>query len=140
LNASSWPFGEAFESRTLDLADVDEYVLTALVALDEAEALLRVEEFDLALAGADNLGRHSAATAAARAPAAAIAAEAAARVRRRSRRRAGLRIRPAEAVAAAAPVIPAEAGRAAFRERVEPSSRNRPACRAPGRDDLCRNP
>src|SRR5690606_32020523 len=63
------PFSKTFETRALYLADVNEHVLTTFVALDEAEALLRVEEFYLALAGTDNLGGHSAAatTAAARA-------------------------------------------------------------------------
>jgi hypothetical protein len=51
---------------------VDEHVLAAVVANDEAEALLRIEEFDDALALADDLGRHSA-TAAAAEPAAAAA-------------------------------------------------------------------
>src|SRR5690606_35382707 len=54
------PFGQAFEARPLDLADVDEHVLAAFVALDEAEALLRIEELDLALSGADDLRRHAA--------------------------------------------------------------------------------
>src|SRR5690606_40707611 len=56
------PFGQTFEARTLHLTDVDEHVLPAFVALDETEALLGVEEFDFALAGADHLRRHSAAT------------------------------------------------------------------------------
>ncbi|MCI4591633.1 hypothetical protein MOK15_16235 [Sphingobium sp. BYY-5] len=43
---------------------MDEHVLTAIVANDEAETLLAVEEFDDALAFADNLGRHPATTAA----------------------------------------------------------------------------
>ncbi len=40
-------FGKADKARTLDPADVDEHVFTALIALDEAEALVRVEELDL---------------------------------------------------------------------------------------------
>jgi hypothetical protein len=59
------PFGEPFEAGAFDLADVDEHVFTAFVALDEAKALLDVEEFYLALAGADNLRGHSATTTAA---------------------------------------------------------------------------
>src|SRR5690606_39426155 len=57
--------GQAFKAGAFDLADVNEHVLTAFIALDEAESLLGVEELDLALAGADNLRRHSAATCAA---------------------------------------------------------------------------
>jgi hypothetical protein len=41
---------------------VDEHVFAAFITLDEAEALLGIEEFDLALTGADYLGRHPAAT------------------------------------------------------------------------------
>src|SRR5690606_13582578 len=55
------PFGETFEARALNLADMDEDVLAATFLLDEAEALAGVEEFHDALAGADDLGRHSAA-------------------------------------------------------------------------------
>jgi hypothetical protein len=50
---------------------VDEHVFAAVVANDEAESLLRIEEFDDALAFADDLGRHSAAASAATAEAAA---------------------------------------------------------------------
>ena len=57
--------GQTVESGTLDRADVDEHVFTAVIAADEAEALLDVEEFDLAAARADDLGGHAAATAAA---------------------------------------------------------------------------
>lgn len=53
--------GKALEPGALDLADVDEDVLTTVVTLDEAETLLRVEELDLALACADDLCRHAAA-------------------------------------------------------------------------------
>jgi hypothetical protein len=59
---------------------VDENVLAAIIAHDEAEALLRVEEFDDAFAFADHLGGHAAArttaTAAAAETATAAAAEA----------------------------------------------------------------
>jgi hypothetical protein len=55
---------------------VDEHVLTAVIANDEAEALLRVEEFDDALAFTNDLGRHSATTAAAETAAATAAAAA----------------------------------------------------------------
>ena len=57
--------GEAFEARALDRADVDEHVLTAAFLLNEAEAFVRVEELDHALAGSDDLRGHSAAAAAA---------------------------------------------------------------------------
>src|SRR5690606_19441206 len=55
------PFGPAVEAGALDLADVDEHVLTALIALDEAEAFLGIEEFYLAGAGTDDLRGHAAA-------------------------------------------------------------------------------
>jgi hypothetical protein len=110
-------FSETLETRTLDLANVDEHVLTALIALDEAEAFLGVEELDLALAGPDDLRRHAAAARAARGtvaasepaaiPAAlAVAAEA---------------VAAAEAVTAASatPVVTAETRRAAIRKRIE---------------------
>src|SRR5690606_19225950 len=110
------PFGQAFEARPFDLADVDEHVLAAFVALDEAEALLRVEELHLAGAGADDLGGHAAAAArraaiAAGEPAAVSAAVAIA----------------AESVATAksiattrrAPVVTAKARRTAVRKRIE---------------------
>ena len=58
--------GQAFKARTFDRADVDKHVLTAVVTLDEAEALLRVEKLDDTLARTDDLSRHPAATAAAR--------------------------------------------------------------------------
>jgi hypothetical protein len=56
---------------------MDEHVLAAVVAHDEAEALLRVEEFDDALALADDLRGHSASACAAAAEAAAATAAAA---------------------------------------------------------------
>jgi hypothetical protein len=55
---------------------VDEHVLSAIIADDEAEAFLRIEEFDDAFAFADDLGRHSAGTAAAAAETATAAAAA----------------------------------------------------------------
>jgi hypothetical protein len=55
---------------------VDEHVLAAVVAHDEAEALLRVEEFDDALAFADDLRGHSASACAAAAETAAACAAA----------------------------------------------------------------
>jgi hypothetical protein len=43
---------------------MDEHILPAIVALDEAEAFVCIEELHLALAGADDLHRHSATRAA----------------------------------------------------------------------------
>src|SRR5690606_14413857 len=110
------PLGEAFKARALDLADMDEHVLTALVALDEAETLLRREELHLAPAGADDLRGHPAAarrTAAIAAEASGTrAAEAAAAAARSA-------VRTAEAIAAAPPVITSEARRATVREGIE---------------------
>jgi hypothetical protein len=57
---------------------MDEHVLAAIVANDEAEAFLRVEEFDDALAFADDLGGHAATSSAAAAATEATAASAAA--------------------------------------------------------------
>ena len=57
---------------------MDEHVLAAVIADDEAETLLGIEEFDDALAFANDLRGHSAATAAAAAKAAAAATAAAA--------------------------------------------------------------
>src|ERR671912_1032359 len=51
---------EVGQTGLLDSRDVDEHVLTAVVTDDEAEALLRVEEFDDTLALADDLRGHSA--------------------------------------------------------------------------------
>jgi hypothetical protein len=52
---------------------MDEHVLSTVVANDEAEALLRIEEFDDAFAFANDLGRHSASATAAKAAATAAA-------------------------------------------------------------------
>jgi hypothetical protein len=57
---------------------VDEHIIATFFALDETEALGRVEELYDALALADNLGRHAATTAAATAETTTAAAEAAA--------------------------------------------------------------
>ena len=73
--------GEVGQTGLLDRRDVHEHVLAAVIADDEAEALLRVEELYDALAFADDLGGHSAtatAAAATKAAAAAAAAETAA--------------------------------------------------------------
>jgi hypothetical protein len=57
---------------------VNEHVFAAVIANDEAESLLRIEEFDDALAFANDLWRHSATTATAKTTAAAAEAAAAA--------------------------------------------------------------
>ena len=53
--------GQAFKPGTLDRTDVNEYVLAALVALDEAEALTSIKELYGSLALSNDLRRHSAA-------------------------------------------------------------------------------
>jgi hypothetical protein len=53
---------------------VDEHILAAVIADDEAKTLLRIEEFYDALALANDLGRHSATAAATKTAAAASAA------------------------------------------------------------------
>lgn len=55
-------FGKTFQAGTLDRADVHEHIIAALIALNEAEALGCVEELYDALALANDLGRHAAAT------------------------------------------------------------------------------
>lgn len=57
-------FCQAGKTRTLDCTDMDERVFTAVILLDETEALLRIEELYRSLARADHLGRHTAETAA----------------------------------------------------------------------------
>ena len=76
-------FRQTGQAGSFHRADVHEHVIRAIVALDEAEALLAVEEFDDAFAGANDLRRHAAATApwcaaAGKTAATATAAEAAA--------------------------------------------------------------
>jgi hypothetical protein len=56
--------GKIGQARLLDGGDMDENVLAAVVADDESETLLGIEELHDALAFADDLGRHSAACAA----------------------------------------------------------------------------
>jgi hypothetical protein len=95
---------------------MDEHVLAALIALDEAEALVSIEEFHLALASADDLGRHSAATAA---TAAGPAWAAAAATESPAISTAGKTITPAEAIAATKAVSAPELGRSAILEWIE---------------------
>jgi hypothetical protein len=66
--------GKIREARLLDRRNVNEDVLASIVTDDEAEALLRIEEFYDAFSFADNLRRHSATAAAAAAKATATAA------------------------------------------------------------------
>ncbi len=70
------PFGQTFKAGAFDRADVHKHILAAAFLLNEAETLVRVEELHHAFAGSNDLGRHSAATAASTATTA--AAEAAA--------------------------------------------------------------
>ena len=62
-------FGQAGEARLLDSTDMHKHIFAAIIADDETEALLAVEEFDDAFAFADDLGWHTAATTAATATA-----------------------------------------------------------------------
>jgi len=101
------PFGKTFESGTLDRADVDEHVIAAFIALDEAETLRCIEELDRSLALADDLGRH-AATGSATAAAARAAAEAATRARSAAETTAAI-VTAGEAVATAAKAVSAAA-------------------------------
>lgn len=71
-------FGETFKSGTFNSADMNKYVFAAAILLDEAEALLSVEELYDTFAGANNLRRHAAETAASSACTATAAASAAA--------------------------------------------------------------
>lgn len=57
-------FGKAFQPSAFYCADVHEHIFAAIFTLNEAEALLAVEKLYNAFAGADDLSRHSAATAA----------------------------------------------------------------------------
>jgi hypothetical protein len=68
--------GKIGQTGLLDRRNMDEHVLSAIVTNDEAKTLLRVEEFYDALAFANDLGRHSATSAAAAAKATATAAAA----------------------------------------------------------------
>lgn len=52
--------GQSFQACALHRTDVDEDVSASAFLLDETKALLRVEEFHHALAGADDLCRHAA--------------------------------------------------------------------------------
>ena len=94
--------GQIRQAGLLDSRNVHEHILAAIIANDEAEALLRVEEFDDAFAFANDLGRHSAAAATAAATKAATAAAAAAKATASA----------AEAAAAATEAITAAAAKA----------------------------
>jgi hypothetical protein len=87
---------------------MDEHVLSTIIADDESEALLWIEEFDDALAFANDLGRHSATcTAAAKAAAATAAAEATAAAATAAAEAAAVTIVSAAAKAATVPVTAA---------------------------------
>ena len=58
-------FSKAFKASAFNCADVNEHIFAAIFTLNEAEALLAVEELYNALAGSDNLSGHSAAATAA---------------------------------------------------------------------------
>ena len=68
------PFSKAGKTGTFDRTDVHERVFAALILLDEAEALLRIEEFYSAFASPDNLRWHAVETAACTAASTATAA------------------------------------------------------------------
>lgn len=53
-------FGQTVEPGAFDRADVHEHIFTAIIALNEAETLARIEEFHDALALPDDLGWHAA--------------------------------------------------------------------------------
>jgi len=53
-------FSQAFQTSAVERADVHEHIFAAVFTLDEAEALLTVEEFHNALALANDLSRHAA--------------------------------------------------------------------------------
>jgi hypothetical protein len=63
--AQGLTFGQTGQAGLLDCADVHEHILTAIIANDEAETLLAVEELDDAGAFANDLGGHATACAAA---------------------------------------------------------------------------
>ena len=69
-------FGQASQAGLFDSTDMHEHVLAAIIANDEAEALLPIEEFNDASAYANDLRRHAATTAAAAATEAAAVATA----------------------------------------------------------------
>ena len=92
----------------------------AFIALNEAESLLSVEEFDLALAGANDLGGHPAATCAAARRTAAIAAESTAGSAAAAEAiTASATAAEPVTTATGAPVVATETGRTALRKRLE---------------------
>lgn len=99
------PFGQASQACAFDSTDMHECVFTAIILLDEAETLLRIEEFYRALASADDLCGHPAETAgtSTAAAAASTAARSAATAASTAATAAS-----AEAIAATKPVAAAE--------------------------------
>jgi hypothetical protein len=118
--------GQTCEPGAFDLADMDEHVLAALIALDEAEPLLGIEEFYLALASPDDLRWHSAttrstaaATAATTAAVAKTATAIAATVIIEAASAATETVPTAKAVTATSPVISTHRRHIAATERIE---------------------
>jgi hypothetical protein len=70
-------FGQTGQTGLLDGADVHEYVIGAIIDLNETETLLIIEEFDNTLAFANHLGGHCRATGSTAAEATAAAGTAA---------------------------------------------------------------
>ena len=105
------PFGKPFKACAFDSADVHENIFPAGFLLDEAEALLCVEEFYDALAGSDDLSGHTVETAACTTAAARSATTTAttAAATAESVTAATKTISPAETVTAATPTVIAEA-------------------------------
>jgi len=101
-------FGQTFKSCAFDCADVHEHVFAAVFTLNEAKALLGVEELYDAFASANDLGRHSAAAACTTAAAWATKAATAAAARATKATTAACAITAAKAAAAASPIAAAK--------------------------------
>ena len=103
-------FSQTFKASAFHRADVHEHIFSALIPLDEAEALGRVEKLDGSFALADDLGRHAAATWAATAKTAATARTAAeaASTRRTAEATAAIIAAAAEPVLATETILPGE--------------------------------
>jgi hypothetical protein len=110
-------FAQTFETSPFNCADVDENVFTAIILLDEAKTLVRVEELHRALALANDLSRHAAAT-----RAAAKAATAATAGATRAAAKAAAAARSTRAATEAATVTTAEAAATTAAAAAEPVS------------------
>ena len=95
-------FAQAFETSAFDRADMDEDIFSAAILLDEAEALLRVEELDRSLAGSDDLGRHAVSTTGSAAAATVSTAEPAAAIATAAESTAAATVAATESVTATA--------------------------------------